>query len=145
MRAELRVKGHGILRGQLMVEVWYAGKFIAAVYGTDGPGVRIVSKPLRKKPTAMPVQQEQCATCPFRPGSKYAFLAPELTNAALTSASRVCHSTGSDNGINRRTGKPPMLCRGARDVQLKFFAQSGFISEATDAAWEAKCKELGLV
>jgi hypothetical protein len=36
------------------------------------------------------------------------------------------------------------LCRGARDKQLWLFAAMGFISEPTDAAWEAKCKELGL-
>jgi hypothetical protein len=35
-------------------------------------------------------------------------------------------------------------CRGARDLQLALFAGIGFISEATDAAWAAKAKELGL-
>lgn len=34
-----------------------------------------------------------CATCPFRPGSKYADLAPMLAKSALTEASRICHST----------------------------------------------------
>jgi hypothetical protein len=27
-----------------VVEVWYKGEFICAVYGADGPGVRIISK-----------------------------------------------------------------------------------------------------
>lgn len=85
-----------------------------------------------------------CATCPFRPGSKYADLAPMLAKSALTEASRICHSTGSDNAINRRTGKPPAFCRGARDVQIKFFHHAGFIEAPTDEAWEKKCKELGL-
>ncbi len=85
-----------------------------------------------------------CATCPFKPGSPHAELAPMLTESALTNASRICHSTGSRNAINHRTGRPPMLCRGARDVQLAYFEATGFIAEATDEAWETKCKELNL-
>ena len=85
-----------------------------------------------------------CATCPFRAGSPYAHLVPTLTQSAMTEASRICHSTGSGNAINRRTGKPPKLCRGARDLQLRVFAASGFIKEPKDAAWESKCRELNL-
>lgn len=90
-----------------------------------------------------PVCKVMCATCPFREGSPYAHLAPSLAESAITATSRICHSTGS-NAINKRTGKAPMLCRGARDVQLKFFAHSGFIESPTDEAWENKCKELNL-
>lgn len=96
----------------------------------------------RNKP--LPVCKTQCATCPFRTGSPYAYLARDLTHSALGDSSRICHSTGSNNAINKRTGKPPMLCRGARDIQLQFFHAMGFISAATDAAWDAKCRELGL-
>lgn len=85
-----------------------------------------------------------CPTCPFRPGSKYANLAPGLAESALTEASRICHSTGSNNGINRRTGKRPMFCRGARDVQLRFFSAIKFISEPTDEAWATKRAELSV-
>jgi hypothetical protein len=85
-----------------------------------------------------------CATCPFRAGSPYAYLNNDLERSALTNRSRICHSTGSNNAINRRTGKRPMLCRGARDAQLKFFADMKFISEPTDEAWNEKCKEMGL-
>lgn len=84
----------------------------------------------------------QCSTCPFKPGSEYAALSPYLAQSALSEASRICHSTGR-NAI-KQTNKKNMLCRGARDVQLKFFCSTGFLSEPTDAAWEAKCKELGI-
>ena len=92
----------------------------------------------------LPVARNQCATCPFRDGSPYEYLRSNLGCSALTEASRICHSTGSNNAINRRTGKPPMLCRGARDLQLRYFHGIGFIEEPTDEAWQRKCKELGL-
>jgi hypothetical protein len=92
-----------------------------------------------------PVRSTKCATCPFRKGSPYAYLASDLADSALDTASRICHSTGSNNAINKRTGVPEQICRGARDVQLQVFAGIGFISEATDKAWEAKCRELGFL
>ena len=91
-----------------------------------------------------PVCRVICPTCPFRKGSPYANLAPGLAESALGEASRICHSTGSNNAINHRTGKPPALCRGARDIQLQFFASIGFIAAATDKAWADKCKEMKL-
>lgn len=97
---------------------------------------------MKRNPDTTPVAKERCATCPFRPGSPHEHLAPMLTQSALSNASRICHSTGSGNAINRRTGKPPALCRGARDIQLTVFAASGFITEATDEAWAAKRKEM---
>lgn len=98
---------------------------------------------MKKKYKRLPVAKKQCATCPFREGSKYAGLRNELAEHAMTKNSRICHSTGS-NAINRSTGKKSLLCRGARDLQLAVFHGMGFISEPTDEAWEAKCKELGL-
>ncbi len=92
----------------------------------------------------LPLLKKCCATCPFVAGSKYEYLAIELTESALTEAARICHSTGSNNAINRRTGKPPMLCRGARDVQLAYFKAIGFLESATDEAWEKKCNEMGI-
>jgi hypothetical protein len=74
-----------------------------------------------------------CATCPFREGSPYAHLADDL-----------CHSTGSNNAINRRTGKPARICRGARDLQLQVFTAIGVLTAPTDEAWDAKCRELNL-
>lgn len=94
--------------------------------------------------TRIPLLTKMCATCPFRPGSKYASLKDDLTESALTEGSRICHSTGANNGINKRTGKPSMLCRGARDAQLYFFHSIGFIDAATDAAWEKKQREMKL-
>lgn len=88
-----------------------------------------------------PLMAEMCPTCPFREGSPYEGLRTELTISALSDASRICHSTGS-NGIHKRTGKPPKLCRGARTVQLNYFAATGFISAPTDAAFAAKWKEM---
>lgn len=91
-----------------------------------------------------PVRPQQCETCPFRPGvdNKYAMLAPYLAQSALSEASRICHNTGSNNAFHRRTGKPSLLCRGARDIQLKVFADCGFIEAATDEAWEKKWNEV---
>ena len=91
----------------------------------------------------LPVQPSMCSTCPFRPGSPYAHLVPTLTASALQEKSRICHSTGT-SAIMGRTGKPELLCRGARDVQMQVFHRMGFIEAATDEAWDRKCQELGL-
>lgn len=98
----------------------------------------------RTKNKNLPVQKKMCATCPFRPKSKYAFLVDDLARSAMNEASRICHSTGSNNAIKHRTGKPPALCRGARDVQLNLFASMGYIEAATDEAWDKKRKEMGV-
>lgn len=90
----------------------------------------------------LPVAKEQCATCPFRSGSPYSHLARDLGKQALSTGSRICHSTGNNNAINKRTGKPPMICRGARDLQLQVLAGIGFLDAPTDEAWEAKRKEI---
>jgi hypothetical protein len=85
-----------------------------------------------------------CATCPFRPNSKYADLRPDLELSAQREASRICHSTGSNNAINRRTGLREHLCRGARDVQLDLFFSLGVIDEASDEAWNASRVKFGM-
>lgn len=82
-----------------------------------------------------PVRATMCATCPFRPGSKYKYLADDLGRSALNEASRICHSTGANNAINKNTGKRPMICRGARDLQLMLMAALGVIEAPTDKAW----------
>lgn len=89
----------------------------------------------------MKVNKNKCRTCPWRKGSPYAHLRPMLTESALTSNSRICHSTGS-NAINENSGKPERICRGARDEQLQVLAGIGFLREATDEAWLAKCRQL---
>jgi hypothetical protein len=70
-------------------------------------------------------------------------LRADLEQSALTRSSRICHSTGS-NAINKRTGKPERLCRGARNSQLRMMHGMGVITAPTDEAWNAKCLELGL-
>jgi hypothetical protein len=87
------------------------------------------------------VRKTQCATCPFREGSQYAELRGRLEQSALSEGSRICHSTGS-NAIHYRTGKKPKLCRGARDLQLRFFHSIGFLKEPTDKCWDAKWREM---
>jgi hypothetical protein len=71
-------------------------------------------------------------------------LRADLEQCAATRASRICHSTGS-NAINENTGKREKLCRGARNTQLAILHRMGFLRAATDAAWNAKCRELGIV
>jgi len=84
----------------------------------------------------LPVMRSKCATCPFKEGSPYAELVPHLTASALSEASRICHSTGGRNAIHRSgTGKPPRICRGARDIQLKAAFAMRVIKEPTYAAW----------
>lgn len=90
-----------------------------------------------------PVNDKMCATCPWREGSPYAHLANHLEERALGHESRICHSTGS-NAINARTGKAERLCRGARNVQLRFLKGIGFLADETDEAWTAKCQELNI-
>jgi hypothetical protein len=91
----------------------------------------------------MKLNKRMCATCPWREGSEYADLVPTLEASALSEGSRICHSTGS-NAINVRTGKPEAICRGARDAQLRILAGIGFLSEPTDAAWNEKCRQIGI-
>lgn len=77
-----------------------------------------------------------CKTCPFRPGSPYAYLADTLAESALSAASRICHSTGGRNAIHPKgTGKPARVCRGARDLQLRLMTALKVIDAPTDAAW----------
>lgn len=90
-----------------------------------------------------PLRETMCSTCPFKEESKYACLKDHLAKSAETEASRVCHSTGS-NGIHKRTGLKPHLCRGARDVQLKKMFELGVIDAPTDEAWNAKRVEIGM-
>lgn len=95
-------------------------------------------------PVIKEVMRKSCATCPFRKDSKYRHLATGLARSALSEGSPICHSTGSNNAINRRTGQPAKVCRGARDIQLEFLASIGYISAATDEAWTEKCEEVGI-
>jgi len=91
-----------------------------------------------------PLRKTLCKTCPFRPGSPYAHLADNLALDAISNHSRLCHSTGNDNAINKHTGKPPHLCRGARNVQLSVMAAFKAIEAPTDEAWNKGRVALGM-
>lgn len=87
----------------------------------------------------------KCATCPFRDGSPVEHLRPYLAMQALTEESRYCHSTGGNDIVipaEQNYSEEPMICRGARDLQLELFHKLGVLDEPTDEAWQAKCSEL---
>jgi hypothetical protein len=44
MRTELRAAPHSAIHLAIVFEVWHDGKFLAAITGADGPGVRVISK-----------------------------------------------------------------------------------------------------
>lgn len=94
----------------------------------------------------LPVRATQCSTCPFKKGSgeQYECLAPTLTVQIMESSSHICHQTGSNNAFHARTGQPPHLCRGARDIQLQMFCALGAIAEPTDEAWNTARVEIGM-
>jgi hypothetical protein len=85
-----------------------------------------------------------CTTCPFRPGSKYAYLKKCISKSAASEALRICHSTGSNNAINRETGLPEHLCRGAKDFQNDLMFQLEIIKAPTDEAWNNARIALGM-
>jgi hypothetical protein len=87
----------------------------------------------------------KCASCPFRKEG-YTEVAELLVSRALTEATPICHSTGDSTivPVSKKITRKNLACRGARDVQLRYFASLGFISEATDKAWNQRCKQFGL-
>lgn len=93
------------------------------------------------------VMKVQCATCPFRSDGKgYTEVANLLSDRALSTATPICHSTGSSDvtSKSKKVSKLNLACRGARDLQLKYFAAMGFIEAPTDEAWDKKKREMGL-
>ena len=94
----------------------------------------------------MEIMPAMCGTCPFKPGSKLAFLKADLAHSALTECSRICHSTGGNTVIHpqSKTKGKSKLCRGARDYQLNVLHGMGFLEAPTDEAWDKKVKELKL-
>lgn len=43
-KSQLKLMPHGIIPDQNVIEVWHDEKLIGTLYGSDGPGVRVVSK-----------------------------------------------------------------------------------------------------
>ena len=91
----------------------------------------------------LPVMAKKCKTCPFRKGG-WTELAPFLVNRLFTEKPLICHSTGQDAPVRKKSYDDAHLCRGARDIALGYFAIVGYIVAPTDAAWEQKCTELGI-
>lgn len=94
--------------------------------------------------TDMPLRATKCATCPFREGSKYEYLKGGLIDDRGDEAGTICHSTGSNNAINHRTGFPPHLCRGMRDHHIEMMHDRGTITAPTDEAWDDMREICGL-
>lgn len=83
-----------------------------------------------------PVMPAMCASCPFGPNGDRD-LESAVISRTILQASQICHHP-------RLHGKREThLCRGARDVQLTILYRLGYLEEPTDAAFEAKSKELG--
>lgn len=80
MKSELRLCDHAVIPGAKVIEVWYAGEFIATVVGADGPGVRVLSKHPMESEYSTPVagslpgvikvtiKKMVCTTCKSKPG-----------------------------------------------------------------------------
>lgn len=97
----------------------------------------IVNKlPIQAK--SMQTPKSPCFTCPFA-GEEPIPLTPErlkqiLKDVVNFNSSHLCHTSH-----NRK------LCRGARDIQIKIAYLRGWISESTDAAFQAELMKTGAV
>lgn len=89
----------------------------------------------RRDVSTWPVMASCCSSCPFSDGGD-AQIRARVQLSVLSEASQICHHP-------RLSSRPEThLCRGARDFQLQVFHRIGFLEEPTDAAWEAKLKEV---
>ena len=84
----------------------------------------------------LPVNAQMCPTCPFRDDG-WVEVRELLVRRVLTEGSPICHATGPGALVRKRGQRQARLCRGARDVVLRYFAAIGFLMEPTDTAWEA--------
>lgn len=84
------------------------------------------------------INDQQCATCPFREdGEGYDLGHERLAEICLyltKGENHFCHSDRSNRTI----------CRGGRDYQLNLFHRMGVIDAPTDEALRAAMKESGL-
>lgn len=87
----------------------------------------------------MAIMGAQCKTCPFRERGPVD-LRSVIEARILSGVNQTCHSTGVALGKRRDTH----LCRGARDFALNLFHRLGFLDEPTDAAWDAKRREIAM-
>ena len=78
----------------------------------------------------LPVNPKKCKTCPFSNTRDRTLEAKVIERCMAQQTSQICHGT---EGPHR---EPRSLCRGMRDLQLQIFFKMGYLSEATDEAWE---------
>lgn len=99
----------------------------------------------RKKIRNTPVMEKMCASCPFREHG-LTEVRGLLVKRSLTEGSPICHSTGDSDVVppSKKLSQEDRLCRGARNFQLIILHDCGFLTAATDEAWEAKRQELGV-
>jgi len=80
-----------------------------------------------------PVQEKPCKTCPFE-GENPVQLHPsrykELIENLTGQGQHLCHSI--DNKA---------ICRGGRNIQLRFLCAIGILTEATDKAFDQAMEE----
>lgn len=86
------------------------------------------------------VMTVQCASCPWRADNARLKLSPgqtvALTEMVLGSSNQRCHAPSL-------LGKPETkICRGARDLQLKYFHVLGVLKEPTDECWRTTLAEM---
>lgn len=74
-----------------------------------------------------PVQPKPCLTCPFE-GEKPLKLSPDsyarYIENLMGNGQHICHSSNSDR-----------ICRGGRNLQLKWLCATGLLNEPTDEAF----------
>ena len=80
-----------------------------------------------------PVQSQPCPTCPFE-GKKPLQLSPEsyarYTQNLMGEGQHICHSSNSTR-----------ICRGGRNLQLRWLCATGQLSQPTDEAFNKAVDE----
>lgn len=86
---------------------------------------------MKRDPTDMrtyPVRKQPCKTCPFS-GENPLLLPPERLTACyqnlMGNGQHICHSTNNTK-----------ICRGGRNIQLKWLYLFGMLDEPTDQAFD---------
>lgn len=82
------------------------------------------------------VRKQKCATCPWRDGSPVEELRPQLAVTGILESNHFCHQE------QIRGKDPTWLCRGTRNLQLRYFYEVGVLDEPTDEAWAKALEEL---
>ena len=81
------------------------------------------------------VQEKPCKTCPFE-GTNPVALSPEryaeLIKNLMGKGQHFCHSAGNSKSV---------ICRGGRNIQLKWLCAVGALSEPTDEAFNKAVNE----